>query len=95
MYADDGVMLAHNRDDIQQVLGDYQLPPCGLIFSDKVREDGTYATGLVRQNIITFLGAKLNFDNGMITTDKGSVHMSSDVNKITKVIWNEYNQVKE
>jgi hypothetical protein len=62
MFADDGIMLAKHRDHIQEVLGDYKLPPTGLIFSDKIREDGSYATGLIRSNVIRFLGAELNFD---------------------------------
>jgi hypothetical protein len=58
----------------------------GIVFSDKVKPDGTPATGLIDGSIIRFLGCELNLNTGMISSEKGKIHADSPIETINKII---------
>ena len=96
MYADDGIMLSDDRKAIEDVLRDYKLPYAGIFFSNKIRKDGSPASGYVESDIIHFLGAEIDFFEGIISTEKGSCYFESPLRYLMKILWSNYGDtVKE
>lgn len=86
MYADDGIMLSDDRKAIEDVLRDYKLPYAGIFFSNKIRKDGSPASGYVESDIIHFLGAEIDFFEGIISTEKGSCYFESPLRYLMKIL---------
>lgn len=90
MYADDGVILANKKSDILKVVDDIVLPRLGIKFSSKLKKNGSPSCGFINSDVITFLGSQLNITTGILSSEKGSIHINSDIRLISKIIWNDY-----
>jgi len=77
MFADDGIMYANDPEDIVKVLKDRKLKQVGIVFSQKIKKDGTPATAFIENEEVEFLGAKLDFKTGMVSSEKGKCHYTS------------------
>jgi len=95
MFADDGITLSDSKEAIEKVLMDYKLPIAGIYFSKKLKKDGTPSCGYIQGAYAKFLGADLDFETGVVRTTRGACHFSAEVGLLMKIVWNEYNVVKE
>lgn len=96
MYADDGIMLADEKEDIERVLQDHLLYHAGIIFSDKVKkETGLPSSRYVYEKEVSFLNANINLETGIVTTAKGSCHVYASIRDLMKILWSDYNIVSE
>jgi len=90
LFADDGIIFAHTVEDIEKIKSDPYLKMAGIIFSEKIKPDGSIASKYISSKIIKFVGAELNLETGMISSPKGSIHVESELKHISKVVWNKY-----
>jgi len=90
LFADDGIIFAHDTKIIERIKTDPYLKMAGIVFSDKLKPNGEPSSKLISSKVIEFVGAKLDLETGLITSPKGTVHVESDIKLISKVIWNKY-----
>ena len=93
LFADDGIMFADNKEDIERVLSDPALKMIGIVFSNKLKKDGTPSSKFIETDTVEFVGCNLNLRSGMVTSEKGTIHI--DDKNLSKVIWNGYTEKKE
>jgi len=80
------VIFAENTKDVERILEDPYLKMNGIIFSKKTKKDGTLASKFLEGNEIEFLNCKLNFETGIIQSEKGIVHVDSEEREINKIL---------
>jgi hypothetical protein len=86
LFADDGIIFSDDKSIFEKIRTDPFLKMVGIVFSDKLRSDGTPATGLIDGKIIKFVGCELDLNTGIISSEKGSLHADSPIDDINKII---------
>jgi len=90
LYADDGVLLTNDLKDIETLKNSTLLKRVGIKLSEKKKKDGTASCKLITNDILEFVGSKIDFINMTISSKKGEISLFASPNDISKVIWNEY-----
>jgi len=90
LFADDGIIFSNSQKEIEQIRKDPFLNMIGVIFSEKLKSDGTPATGYISGDKINLVGVELNVKTGMIQSPKGHADVKLSIEDLQKRLWNGY-----
>lgn len=93
LFADDGIIISESEEDYKKLLnGEKILLEHGIKLSDKIKPDGSKATRVIDDDLVTFVGVTWRTEDDKVILDNGEEIPRKLITdkQLLKLIWNKY-----